>query len=533
MADDNKVASTEAKATEDDVETKEEDVVDAEEEEDDGPIPLPEGATPMMIEDMNAEKYGLKTGPKIKDTVKYKLVPYEFVMEDLKWGINSSFHFVKGVDGKERSWAQTYPEGEEFLLVADVDDVYGDGWIFATTPEGKEALLDIVLAEERALQAAEQARLDAIAKKEAEEAAIRNAVYEEVPLRVQPYESQTEADTVSEVDLFVERAERPLLKYRLVRKRRFFGGPLSFADDDAEHNGVKEFRQHKDPNFDLQMAVHDTGLQIGPVMRFNRSVETQTNQQRSVNRSTQYEPMTLTEDRADAICEQPAFLKFMEDACYQCEVALQQNETIDVFQMELKQETGSNNDDDDLLGAQASETDVTKLRSLTHLIYSKGKSLPSLDWHPQKTGTIVACSEENISFNERSELAGTAQYGGGKRLDFSVQTDLHDWLRPLPLSVPEFGGKWTNGAMRDKKLTVAAGFSSTQQLLDKIVSGGLALQQVQARASEGILSATIAGTPVVILVHGKIGASTALTIKSQVPALNERIAALVQEALQS
>jgi len=361
----------------------------------------------MMIEDMNAEKYGLKTGPKIKDTVKYKLVPYEFVMEDLKWGINSSFHFVKGVDGKERSWAANYPEGEEFLLVADVDDIYGEGWIMSTTVEGKQAMLDIVLAEERAIQAAEDARLAEIAAKEAAEEAIRNAVYEEVDMMVKPYKSDTAEETAVEVDLFTESVGRPRLRHRLVRKRRYFGAPVNFADDDAEHSGVKEFRQHKDPNFELQMSVHDTGLQVGAVVKHSRSIETQTSQQRSVNRSTQYEPMPMAEERADAICEQPAFLEFIEQACYDCEVALQQNETIDVFQKELKPETGD--DDEEGLGSQASESDVIKLRSLKHLIYSKEKAIPCIDWHPRKTGTIVACGEDNVSFNERCELAGTAR----------------------------------------------------------------------------------------------------------------------------
>eukprot|EP00591_Stephanopyxis_turris_P012380 CAMPEP_0195531968 /NCGR_PEP_ID=MMETSP0794_2-20130614/36825_1 /TAXON_ID=515487 /ORGANISM="Stephanopyxis turris, Strain CCMP 815" /LENGTH=49 /DNA_ID= /DNA_START= /DNA_END= /DNA_ORIENTATION= len=46
------------------------DNVETKEEVDETPPPLPEGNEPMMIEDMNAEKYGLKTGPKIKDTVK-------------------------------------------------------------------------------------------------------------------------------------------------------------------------------------------------------------------------------------------------------------------------------------------------------------------------------------------------------------------------------------------------------------------------------------------------------------------------------
>jgi hypothetical protein len=82
-------------------------------------------------------------------------------------------------------------------------------------------------------------------------------------MRAKPYTSDTADETSVEVALFSECVDRPRLKHRLVRKRRFFGAAVSFADDDAEHNGVKEFRQHKDPNFDLQMAQHDTGLQVG------------------------------------------------------------------------------------------------------------------------------------------------------------------------------------------------------------------------------------------------------------------------------
>ena len=52
---------------------------------------------------------------------------------------------------------------------------------------------------------------------------------------------------------------------------------------------------------------------------------------------------------------------------------------------------------------------MTKLRSLKHLIYSKDKTVPCIDWHPTKTGVIVACAEDNISFNDRTELAGTAR----------------------------------------------------------------------------------------------------------------------------
>jgi WD40 repeat protein len=373
------------------------------------PQELPPGADPVMIEDQNMKKYGLKTGENIADTVKYKLFAYNYVMEDLKLGIYSSFHFAKGMDGKERSWLDTYPDGEEFVVVADVDYRYGENWIMATTVEAKEGLLDIVLAEERALKAIEDARLAAIAAKEAKEEAIRNAVYKEVAMKVRPYSSQTVEETTAAINLFTESPDRPRIKHRLMRKRKYFGAPVIFADDDAEHNGVKEFRQHKDPNFDLRMKEHETGLQVGPVMMHNRSVETQTLQNRSVNRSTQYEPMSLDESRADVICQQSAFLKFMEKACYDCEVALQQNETIDVFRNELSADNGEGNDDEATLSSQASDSEVQKLRSLKHLIYSKEKTIPCIDWHPRKTGTVVHCTEDHISFNERSERAGTAR----------------------------------------------------------------------------------------------------------------------------
>lgn len=127
------------------------------------------------------------------------------------------------------------------------------------------------------------------------------------------------------------------------------------------------------------------------------------------------------------------------------------------------------------------------------------------------------------------KMAGLAQHDG-TRLEFSVDTDVHDWIRPLPLTVPGFGGKWTSAAMREKRVTVARSFGSTQELLSAI-SGGIALKEIQARASEGILAGSGAGTPVVILIHGKIGPSTMITVKTQVPALSERISQMIQEIL--
>jgi hypothetical protein len=131
-----------------------------------------------------------------------------------------------------------------------------------------------------------------------------------------------------------------------------------------------------------------------------------------------------------------------------------------------------------------------------------------------------------------TRLPGKISYASGSQsFNFEVPTDMSDWMRQLQLTVQEFGGKWTSAQMKEKRCTLGRSFSTTQALLNAIVKGGLALKIVQARASEGILSGTVAGTPIVILVHAKIGSSTNITVKTQVPVLSDRIVKAIEASL--
>ena len=54
------------------------------------------------------------------------------------------------------------------------------------------------------------------------------------------------------------------MQLKISRKRREFGGPYKFTDRDADSSEIVEFRQHKDPNFELKRGVQDKGLQACP-----------------------------------------------------------------------------------------------------------------------------------------------------------------------------------------------------------------------------------------------------------------------------
>jgi hypothetical protein len=221
------------------------------------------GCEAMMISAKNAkEKYGLSTGPDIKDTLPYKLFPIAEVQEEYtKIGFYSDFFNFKAHLNK-------YPEGEEVLIIADPEEVYGQNWYICCTIEAKnrelQAIKDVVAKKEAEAAAKAKAIADAIAAKEAEEEAIRNAVYVEKPIVIRPWMSGTENETTAEIEQGNVFRQRSLVKISITRKRREFASNYKFNERDAETiagSGPMEIRQSKDPNFELKRRVRDVGLQ--------------------------------------------------------------------------------------------------------------------------------------------------------------------------------------------------------------------------------------------------------------------------------
>ena len=94
----------------------------------------PLGVKAVQISNSEMDKYGLKTGPSRKDTLPFKLFQKADMIADMQRSlINSSW----GVCKKE---VEEYP-GTELLVVADVEEVYGENWWIALVEEVKEKYL--------------------------------------------------------------------------------------------------------------------------------------------------------------------------------------------------------------------------------------------------------------------------------------------------------------------------------------------------------------------------------------------------------
>ena len=95
------------------------------------PAAPPPGVKPLQINNKQMEKYELKTGPSRKDTVAFKVFnKAEMIEEVIKLGFYSAWNDI-------RKDVEAYP-GAEMLVVADVEEVYGENWWIAITEEAKE-----------------------------------------------------------------------------------------------------------------------------------------------------------------------------------------------------------------------------------------------------------------------------------------------------------------------------------------------------------------------------------------------------------
>ena len=157
-----------------------------------------------------------------------------------------------------------HPDDVQVLIVADEGEKYGNNWLLCVTPAAREEQLKVVADREAAKKAIEDAKQAEIDRKKAEEAALLTRVWKDEPLRPRPWATETAAETVEEVRRQQIRPARALLRTSITRKRREFGAACKFNDRDAEQSGLFEFRQHKDPNYDLRRQQLDASLQACP-----------------------------------------------------------------------------------------------------------------------------------------------------------------------------------------------------------------------------------------------------------------------------
>jgi len=134
--------------------------------------------------------------------------------------------------------------------------------------------------------------------------------------------------------------------------------------------------------------------------------KTQTSWFRPVNLAVQYSPRGMDiKDMARALDSAPmrSFLAAIREGY---EEALQQNETIDIFQDEfadLAEEEAS-------LGNKA-DSDLKESASYYHLQYCAGRIISFIDWQPQTKGVVAVSCAQRLNFEERVQVAGKVHTG--------------------------------------------------------------------------------------------------------------------------
>lgn len=352
-------------------------------------VPPPPGVLPLFLRGVTAEKYGFKTGEGIMDLVDMLLLKKEDVMKEIQGlGVMSDFEPAK-------KQIDSYP-GEEILFVVDKKQTYGEVFLVCFTEASKEEFLSKVREEQEAIEAQKRAIEEAEIARLAAEFARLNQVFEDKPISPRGWSSLTSYETEQEILQMTHQPIRERRRQEISRPKRLLGQTYRFLDRDSQVGGVSEYRPAKDPNF-KSIRETDSGFQAAP---FCISSYAQTNWNRPVNKAVQYEAATAGVEPTEGDGKD-AFFSFLEKVIVNVESALQQNESVDIFN-ETFQIAG---EDDAQDGAQA-ENELKELKNFADPTYSKAKALVAVDWLPKTQGMLAVSAVKNISFEQRTALSG-------------------------------------------------------------------------------------------------------------------------------
>eukprot|EP00939_MAST-03C_sp_MAST-3C-sp1_P003625 g3625.t1 len=404
---------------------------------DNSPVAAPHGILCKWVSDSNAEKLGLKAGEGIRDLVAYKLFKVEFVRDHAqKFGNLSEFEpLIRLLDDAK------YPfEEEDVLVSSDLEKTYGEYWLFHYTIASKRAFFEELERKKKEKAAEKEKARRAEEERKRREEAERNMVWVQSDGIAPSKNITSSADVLEEMEFVRSRDADDRARKRLTLKattlRSNLRQPYTFNDSDGDSasapgaagnakgggGGGVGFRSKMDPNFDMQRKQIDLGFQSPTSLFANHSdAGTQTVRFTTKHRATSYEPQKvrkkIQQKRRTNVSK---FVEFLDRGCFLAERALQSNEVADMYKDDMKSILPK----DIFVFGNSDQTDMKPLRSFTHLIYSKGKRLSSVDWHPKRPGVLLVSCTDNRTFDERAEICGRA------RDAYSLIWNFRDLLNP-------------------------------------------------------------------------------------------------------
>ena len=354
------------------------------------PEPAPPGIMPLFLRGVTAEKYGFKTGEGVMDLVAHLYIKKEDVVKEIATlGVMSDFEPAKkAVDSCPC---------ESLLFVIDKASTYGEVFLMCYTAEAQEEFMKKVLAEQEAIEAQKRAEIEAEEARVAAEYARANVVYEDKPVEAKPWRSETTGDTELEVGALTYRPFRVPLSVGITRPKKTIGGNYKFSDRDSTVGGNCEFKSVKDPNFKIVLQ-NDIAIQAAPLIV---SAHAQTNFFKAVNKSVQYNSIgSMQTDEDD---ENTHLLSFLEKVTVKLESALQQNESVDIFN-EAFYLAG----EDEAVEGAHTDNELKEIKNFADPMYSKAMALVAIDGMPKAQGILAVSAVRNMSFDRRLASSGAS-----------------------------------------------------------------------------------------------------------------------------
>ncbi|NWV84831.1 WDR63 protein, partial [Dasyornis broadbenti] len=322
---------------------------------------------PLLLTAKTQEIFNCQPDKDVTEENCFKCIKKEDIIQDLKTRAKTSdFHPLRKV-------ILEYP-GEELLVVFDPKVQYGQNFYIVASEEAKENLLKPPATEE-----------------ETEEENIEETLKGVKSWVSLGSEKEVEEESLKERDTKI--------KFKISRVRRKFGAPITFTDKNAsdDKDSYAECTSYEDNTFSIKMLERDVGLQTVPKVR---ETSTQTKWTYPKNASTQYFTRELSKEAKAESLSSKMLEEFLTSVHIRMEIALQQNEIMDVFFDDWKalaeDESSSGGKPDVYLKAYQSFTDEQ---------YLKNRIITCIHWHPTIFGIIALSAREQPLYEEQVNLS--------------------------------------------------------------------------------------------------------------------------------
>lgn len=367
------------------------------------PEPVPPGVAALFLRKVTLENF------KVDLTSGSFKLPKETVLKEIQdMGKISDFE-----PAKKQIEANL---NDELLFIIDNEQKYGEQFLLYYSKEKIEEYLNYLQKQEedrlqQIFEAEEQERL----RREAE-IALQSIVFEDRPLSPRPW--ITSSDTELEIKQMQAHPLRDRIVLDVYRPKSQMNKRCDFFFRSAKESRVTEFRSLKDSNFKRVMES-DLGIQAAPITK--ESVG-QTTWFQPVNSVVQYE--AVSDNNTDVILQEDReeLARFLELATTRVELALQQNESVDIFHETFRTLLG-----DDVLDGSIAENELKETKNFADPTYSKAKALAAIDWVPKRQDMLAVSAVRNLNYDKRSTLSGQSN------LSYILLWDFRQLVRPVIL----------------------------------------------------------------------------------------------------